>query len=86
MSGPDTVAKMDRRGLIAAVTFSLLAAAAWAAPITVHLKKVPVNLALRRHQLKDRNTLVTSQQNGDQGIVPITNFMDAQVPKNLLIV
>lgn len=58
---------------------SMLLVSTWAAPITVNLKKAPINLALRRQQLKERSKLLTTQQNGDQGIIPITNFMDAQV-------
>lgn len=65
----------DMRPLLV-LLLALLAAAACAAPITVPLRKVsPESLAGTLKARANQTRLLESKQ----GVVPITNFMDAQV-------
>lgn len=77
-----------RLGLALLVVLAACCCGSSAKPITVQLKKLPVDALVRQHHAK-RDKMLTLQptegpgllgaQNSKEGVVPITNFMDAQV-------
>ena len=78
-------ARIKGRGVMRTAVLALVAAlvvAGDAAVLTVPLVKMPVDAHARKHHA-NRTQLLTMQpqdpSSNSEGVVPITNFMDAQV-------
>lgn len=65
--------------LVLAVAILSFTVTIYAAPMTVRLRKLPMDHSVRQTIHSNKSQLLTTQDNGGEGMVPITNFMDAQV-------
>ncbi|KAL6770501.1 ASP1 [Auxenochlorella protothecoides x Auxenochlorella symbiontica] len=64
--------------LVLAVAILSFTVTIYAAPMTVRLRKLPMDHSVRQTIHSNKSQLLTTQDNGGEGMVPITNFMDAQ--------